>query len=128
MTEPMGSFLSTCMSVLPKPAICSEPALTTTSMAVERKRGSSGTEVLVAGGAVAWRLHPLYHADFHAAFRRGPHLDGVHEGANEKDAASARLQQVLGGQRIGEYGGIESCALVADPDRQLGLLGEGRRR
>ena len=50
----------------------------------------------------------------------------VHEVAHEKDAASARLEDVLGRQGIGDLFGIEALALVEDPDDQL-ARGGGRR-
>src|SRR5581483_11999810 len=133
----MTPFLSTRTSP-PKRFIWSSPALTTASMAVVRKRGSGGiTEgsgrapASGAGGAVrvaggVGRVHALHHPDFHAALGRPLQLDIVHEAANEKDAASARFQQVFRRERIGDFLGIEPGALVPDADAQRGLGAAGR--
>src|SRR5258706_570700 len=124
VTRSIVPFLSMRTSFLRKCAICSAPARTTTSMAVERKRGSRGTQVLAAIGAVAWRVHTLQHADFHAALRRGTHLDVVHECPNQEDTPTARLQQILGSQRICQDGRVETLPLVADADQHLERAGE----
>ena len=96
-------------------------------MAVVRKSGSGGigrgrrqawADPLRAGGLR--RRHALDHPDLHAAFGRALQLHVVHEVANQEDAAAARLQQVLGRERIGDFLGIEAVALVADADTQLG--------
>jgi hypothetical protein len=97
------------------------PARTTASTAVVRNSGSAFTQAWTGpvGGGIS-RLHALDHADFHAAFRRALQLHVVHEVPDEENAAAARLQQVFGGQRVGDFFGIESIALVADADAQLG--------
>ena len=68
----------------------------------------------------------LHHADFHAALGRPLQLHVVHEAAHEEDAAAARLQDVLGRERIGDVVGIEAFALVADADDELGRRIAGR--
>ena len=82
------------------------PARRTASTAVARKRGSRHG-----------RLKPLHHAHFHAAPGRPLDPDVVHEAAHEEDAASARLQEVLGRERIGQRVGVEPVAVVPDADR-----------
>jgi len=55
-------------------------------------------------------------------------LHVVHEAAHEEDAASARLQHVLGGERIGDLGRLETLPLIGDPDHELGRGLDGRER
>ena len=64
-------------------------------------------------------VQPLDHADFHAAIRRAPQHDVVHEVAHEEDAAAAGLEDVLRGERIGDLLRIEAFAFVEHPDDQL---------
>ena len=59
------------------------------------------------------------HPDFHPAFGRVDELDVVHEAADQENAATARLQQIFGRQRIGDRRRIESLSLIADPDREI---------
>ena len=67
---------------------------------------------------------PFHHPDFHAALRRAPELDVVHEAPDEEDPAAARLEEILGRQRVGNRVGIETVALIAHADGQLGRLRE----
>ena len=69
---------------------------------------------------------PFEHPDFHAALGRPLNPDVVHEAAHEEDAASARLQDVLGRQGVGQGVGIEPVAVVAYADGELGRRGAGR--
>ena len=55
-------------------------------------------------------------------------VDVVHEAAHEEDAAAARLEDVLGRQRIGDLLGLEALALVEDADDQLARIGGRRER
>src|SRR5688572_19894742 len=112
----MAPFLSTRMSP-PNRASCTSPARITASIAVARNWG---------GTASATGRQLLDHAHFHAPFVSAPKSHVVHEVAHEKDAASARFEDVLGRQRIGDLFGIEALALVEDPDDQLARSG-GRR-
>ena len=93
------------------PAICMAPALITAWTAVARK-----TEEAIRPPA----RQLLHHADFHAALRRALQLHVVHEAAHEEDAAAARLQHVLGRERVGDLVGLEAFALVGHADDQLG--------
>src|SRR5215471_1098266 len=99
------------------PASCIAPALTTAWTAVARNLG----EIASATGPQL-----LHHADFHAATGRSRELHVVHEAAHEEDAAPARLEDVLGRQRIGDLAGIEAFAFVGDADDELeGAVGRG---
>src|SRR3954467_11418018 len=91
------------------PASCIAPARVTACTAVARNLGemSSGTEL-------------LHHADFHAAAGRPRELHVVHEAAHEEDAAAARFQDVLGGERVGDVPRVEPFTLVGDADDELG--------
>src|SRR4029453_3669132 len=104
------------MSV-PNRASCTSPARITASIAVARYWGgmTSGTGRQL-----------LDHAHFHASFVSPPKGHVVHEVTHEKDAASARLEDVPGRQGSGDLLGIEALALVEDPDDQL--AGRGGRR
>src|SRR5262245_42225325 len=113
VTRSVAPFLSMRM-VCPNRAICRSPARTTASTAVVRNSGLTAT-----------RQDALQHADLHAAFRRPLKLDVVHEVADEEDPTAARLQQVLGRQRIRHRFGIESLALIAHANRQLRQLALG---
>ena len=73
------------------------------------------------------RRQLLHHAHFHAAFRRAPQHDVVHEAAHEEDAAAARLQDVLGRQRVGDLLGVEALTLVEDADDELVRVGRPAR-
>src|SRR3954471_903569 len=90
------------------PASCIAPARVPACTAVARNLGemSSGTEL-------------LHHAHFHAAARRPRELHVVHEAAHEEDAAPARLEDVLGGQRIGDLARVEAFTLIDDADDEL---------
>src|SRR5690606_21845993 len=118
VTRSMSPFFSICMAS-PTRAICTSPARITASMAVARYSGGirSGT-----GSEL------LDHAYFHPAFRPAAHDDIVHEAAHEEDAASARLQDVLGGQGIGDFFGLEPFTLVDDADDELGGSDDGGDR
>src|SRR5579875_1067643 len=48
-----------------------------------------------------------------------PEVYLIHKGANEEDAAAGAAQQVLGSQRIGESGGVESFAFIRDADHKV---------
>ena len=61
----------------------------------------------------------LAHAHGHAAFRPPGDRHVVHEVAHEEDAAAARLEHVLGVERIGDLRRIESLALVEHLDDEL---------
>jgi hypothetical protein len=52
-------------------------------------------------------------------FLRAQVLHVVHEAAHEEDAAAARLEEVLGRERIGDLPGIEALALVEHADDEL---------
>ena len=86
------------------------------------KTGSAGfsdtrfREATAYGGAASGvcLASSLHHPHFHAALGHAPQRDVVHEVAHQEDAAPARLQHVLGRQRIGELLGIEAFAFVAD--------------
>src|SRR5262245_2505026 len=92
------------------PASCIAPALMTAWTAVARNFGA------IASGTGAQLLH---HADFHASARRARELHVVHEAAHEEDPAPARLQDVLGRERIGDGVGIEALALIGDANDEL---------
>src|SRR5439155_6006915 len=118
------------LSALPNRASCMSPARTTASTAVVRKRADSAGDNVSRAPAGPWvssRLDALGHADFHPAFRRALQLDVVHEVADQEDAAAARLEEVLGRQRIGDRLRLEAFALIADANHQL-RAGRGRRR
>ena len=85
-------------------------------MAVDSRRGSGAGSVRHAG--VGGR-QLLDHPHFHAAFRRLPQGNVVHEAAHEEDAAPARLEEILGGQRIGDFLDLEPLALIADEHDQF---------
>src|SRR5436190_12781309 len=91
VTRSMAPFFSTWRWSMP--ASCIAPALMTAWMAVARKTGGIGS---ATGGQL------LHHAHFHAAFRRAPELHLVHEAAHEEDPAAARLEHVLGCERVGD--------------------------
>src|SRR3954462_8527148 len=93
----------------PNRAICKSPARTTASTAVERYSGLDAT-----------RQHALDHLDLHAAFGRALQVNGIHEIADQEDAAAARLQEILRRQRIRNLRRLEALALIAHLDRQLG--------
>src|SRR5579872_2872658 len=99
------------------PADCIAPARMTAWTAVARKIGGTGS----ATGAQF-----LHHADFHAAPGRALQPDFVHEVAHEEDAAAARLEDVLGRERIGDFLGLEAVAAIRDADDELGRLLDGR--
>src|SRR6266545_5210630 len=100
------------------PASCMAPALMTAWMAVARN----------SGGNSATGRQLLHHADFHAPLGRAIELDVVHEVAHEKDAAAARLEDVLRRERVGHFSGLESLALIRDADDELGGSLDGRER
>ena len=56
----------------------------------------------------------------------GPERQVVHEAPHKKDASSARLEEVLGGQRIGNLDRIKALALIHDPHDHLRGLGKRR--
>ena len=56
-----------------------------------------------------------------------PERHVVHEAAHEENAAAARLEQILGRQRIGNLLGIEALALVEHAHDQLARLGAAAR-
>src|SRR5262249_28582907 len=93
-------------------------------MAVVRYSGLTGTRAWI--GPSGGTLHALHHADLHAAFLCALQLNIVHEVADEENAAAARLQEILGIERVGDRLGIEAFALIADLDRQLGNIGARR--
>src|SRR6266568_384967 len=97
------------------PASCMAPALMTTCTAVARKIG--GIESAIGGQF-------LHHADLHAPARSTDQLHVVHEAAHEKDAASAGLEDVLGGGRIVNRLGLEAFTLLGHADRQFGGIVE----
>src|SRR4029450_1286832 len=99
------------------PASCIAPARVTAWMAVARNLG----EISSATGAQL-----LHHVHLHAAAGRSRELHVVHEAAHEEDAAAARLQDVLGRERIRDGAGIEAFALVGDADDELRWILEGR--
>src|SRR5688572_25738908 len=101
VTRSIAPFLST-LKPDSRPDTWMSPARRTMSTAVARKTGSGGGTGGVLTGADA-----LDHHDFHPAFGRAPEVHPVHEAANQEDAAAAGLQQILGGERIGQRGGIE---------------------
>src|SRR5260370_35605651 len=100
------------------------PARTTASTAVVRKRPDSAGDNVSRGPGVR---HALQHLDLHPALRRAPEPDVVHEVANEKDAAAARLEEVLRRQGIGNFLGLEAFALGPAANHQLGTGGVGGR-
>src|SRR5215211_6982901 len=102
VTRSMAPFLSTRMSV-PNRESCTSPARITASIAVARYCGGTGS-------GTGRQL--LDHAHFHAPVVAAPEGDVVHEVAHEKDAASARFEDVLGSQGVGDLFGLESFALV----------------
>src|SRR4051812_4503789 len=89
------------------PASCMAPARITAWTAVARN-----FEAIGSGTGVEL----LHHAHFHAAARRPRELHVVHEAAHEEDAAPARLEDVLGGQRIGDLARVEAFTLIDDAD------------
>src|SRR5262245_55974995 len=100
------------------PASCIAPARMTACTAVARNLGE------IAASATGAQL--LHHADLHAARRRPRELHVVHEAAHEEDAAAARLEDVLGLERIGDGVGVEAFALIDDADGELqGAVGGG---
>src|SRR5262245_12712823 len=124
VTRSIVPFLSTCIW-RPKCAICRSPARTTASTAVVRKSGSTGMDrtalrpsrygvVRSVGG-----LDALHHPYLHSTLRCALQLHVVHEIADEKDAAAARLEKVFRGERVGDGLGVESLPLIADADGQL---------
>src|SRR3954469_2950135 len=117
VTRSMAPFFSTRRWSMP--ASCMAPARVTAWTAVARNFGEidSGT-----GGEL------LDHAHFHAPLGHARELHIVHEAAHEEDAASARLEDVLGREGVGDGLGLESLALVGDAHDQLRRLvdrGEG---
>src|SRR5215212_9843168 len=86
VTRSMAPFLSTRMSV-PKRDSCTSPARITASIAVARNCGGIGS-----GTGRQLLDHPHFHAPLVCPAKG--HI--VHEVAHEKDAASARLENVLG--------------------------------
>src|SRR5215211_6099664 len=95
VTRSMAPFLSIRMSV-PNRDSCTSPARVTASIAVARYCGGIGSGT---GGQL------LDHAHFHAPFVSSPKGHVVHEVAHEKDAASARLEDVLGRQGVADLFG-----------------------
>src|SRR4029450_12418439 len=115
VTRSIVPFLS-IVNDRPKCAICRSPACTTASMAVARRSGSSTRRR--TSGAGGRGLNALHHPDFHAAFRRPLQLHVVHEVADQEDAAAARLEEVLGIERVRDRLGVEPFALVAHANQQ----------
>src|SRR5258708_22865576 len=122
VTRSMVPFLS-IWRWLPNRASCMSPARTTASTAVVRKRADSAGDNV---SRVPGLRHTLQHLDLHPALRRALEPDVVHEVANEKDAAAARLEEVFLRQRIGDFLGFEALALVADANDHL-RTSDGRR-
>src|SRR5262245_24242813 len=119
VTRSIALFLSMRMS-RPSDASCSSPARITASMAVARKTGGSAPSPGLWGASgSATRRKILDHAHFHPALGRASEAHVVHEAAHEKDAAAARLEQVLGRERVGDLLGIEPFALIEHPDDEL---------
>src|SRR3954462_7295462 len=98
------------------PASCIAPALMTAWTAVARKIG---------GCASATGRQLLHHADLHAPFGSAVQLHVVHEAAHEKDAASARLQNVFRREGIGDVPRLEPLPFVLDADDELGRMLDG---
>src|SRR2546426_1794278 len=121
VTRSIVPFLSMRIA-RPKCASWISPARTTVSMAVVRSSGSAATLRVGVG-----RLHALGHADFHPALRRALELNVVHEVADEKNAAAARLEEVLGIERVGEGLRIETLSLIPHANQQPGRLRRRRR-
>src|SRR5258706_3172029 len=115
VTRSMVPFFSTCRWSMP--AICMAPALITAWTAVARKSG----EIASATGRQL-----LHHADFHAPVGSALQLHVVHEASHEKDAASAGLEHVLRGERVGNFLRLEPLTLVGDLDHELGRRLDGR--
>src|SRR3982751_3597489 len=114
VTRSIVPFFSTWRSGAPKCSSCTRPACIATSIAVARNTG--GIDSGTGGGQL------LDHPDFHSAVRRLPERHVIHEAAHEEDAATARLEEVLGGQGVGDFLGLEAFALVHDSDDQLARI------
>src|SRR5438105_4302335 len=115
VTRSIAPFFSTWRWSMP--ASCMAPAFITAWTAVARNRGAISS-------ATGRQL--LHHAHFHAPLRGTLQLDVVHEAPHEEDAAPARLEHVLGRERVGDLLGLEPFALVGDLDHQLGRRLDGR--
>src|SRR5688572_26432800 len=119
VTRSMALFLSMRMS-RPSEASCSSPARITASIAVARKTGAGPPPPGLRGAdGSATRREVLDHAHFHASLGGPPEAHIVHEAAHEEDAATARFQQVLGRERVGDLLRVESFALIEHPDDEL---------
>src|ERR1044072_2325176 len=104
VTRSIVPFLSIRRSSAPKCCICTAPACVTASMAVARKTGG------IDSGPGRSQL--LDHTDFHASVGDPAERPVVHEAAHEEDPAAARLQEVFGRERVGDFLGLEALALV----------------
>src|SRR5262249_23473051 len=109
VTRSIAPFFSICKWSMP--ASCMAPALMAAWTAVARKIG---------GIASATGRQLLHHAYLHAAVGRALQVHFVHEVAHEEDAASARLEHVLGRERVGDFLGLETLAAIRDGDDELG--------
>src|SRR5712691_9704555 len=93
-------------------------AANTRATKVSKARDVSSRESMGIGVSSS-SAKALQHLDDRPPLRRKGVGDLVHELPHEEDAASVGLEQVLGGQGIGDGARVEARAIVVDQDLQL---------